>query len=279
LFIAVERRAERPMLDLTLFSNPTFCGVSLATFAIGTGMFAMILYITLYLQDLLGYSPLAGGLRVLPLTIPVFVVPVVTQRLTRRVPAGTMLGSGLILVSGGLLLLHLAVGENTGWTALLPGEIVAGIGIGLSNPVIGQTALAVVAPQRSGMASGISNSCRVGGVAVGIAMLGAVFVSRVGSGLRAALPSAPPHLAEVLSAGGLRAAARAAAPAQRHAVLVAARHAFVGAFTDLLVVGSVTVLVGAACAFFLIRARDFRPAVAPAPAPAPAEAPVGALTS
>jgi EmrB/QacA subfamily drug resistance transporter len=265
LFLGAERRADRPMLDLSLFSNITFGGVSLATFAIGVGMFAMFLYIALYLQDLLGYSPLAAGLRTLPMTVPVFVVPLAVRRLGGRLPPGAMLGVGLVLVSSGLLLMHLAVADNSGWTALLPGMIVAGVGIGVSNPVIAQTALAVVALQRSGMASGISNTCRVGGVAVGIAALGALFVSRLGAALRVALPTASPRLGELVSAGGLRAAAAVTPPAQRHAVLVAARHAFVVSFNELSLVGSVTVLIGATCAATMIRRRDFRAATAPVP--------------
>ena len=83
-FLAVELRQRRPMFDLSLFHNRAFCGVSLATFAIGAGMFAMFPYLTLYLQDALGYSPLEGGLRLLPATVLTFIVPLLTRGLAGR---------------------------------------------------------------------------------------------------------------------------------------------------------------------------------------------------
>ena len=72
------------MLDLSLFRKRGFVGVSLATFAIGAGMFAMYPYITLYLQNDLGYSPLAGGARLLPSTVLLFIVPLATRSVVER---------------------------------------------------------------------------------------------------------------------------------------------------------------------------------------------------
>src|SRR5204863_2789449 len=84
LFVVVELAQERPMLDMSLFRRPAFLGVSLATFAIGAGMFALFPYLSIYLQDVLGASPLGAGLRFLPLTAFVFVVPVVTRGIAQR---------------------------------------------------------------------------------------------------------------------------------------------------------------------------------------------------
>jgi EmrB/QacA subfamily drug resistance transporter len=261
-FAAIELRQRNPMLDLTLFRRPAFVGVSLGTVAIGAGMFAMFFYLSLYLQDILGYSPLQAGLRFLPLTLLVFAIPAVTHNAAEKAPPRVMLGSGLALVAIGLFLMHgIDVGDS--WTTLLPGLIVCGIGIGLSNPAIGSTALGVVEPARSGMASGFSNTCRLGGVAVGVAGLGAVFQNQIDSKLTELAPRAPDGLADAVSSGGARAAA--------HTPFVhAASEAFVSALNDILLVGAVTLLVGAVASFALIRARDF--AVARRPAPAPAEA-------
>jgi EmrB/QacA subfamily drug resistance transporter len=273
LFIAVELRQARPMFDLQLFRKPAFCGVSLATFAIGAGMFAMFLYLTLYLQNLLDFSPLAGGLRLLPISALVFVVPLATRRLVARLPARIVLGSGLALVSTGLLLMH-GLGASSRWTALLPGMLVAGLGIGLANPAIAATALGVVAPTRTGMASGISNTARLGGVATGIAALGAIFVRRLTTELHTLLPHAARHLADAVSAGGVRAAAAATIASERARTVAAARHAFVTAFNEILLVGAAITLFGAICAFVLIRPRDFHTArqrdAAPAPDAVPA---------
>src|SRR5205823_15736 len=124
VFVIAELRQRRPMFDLSLFRRPAFSGVSIATFAIGAGMFAMFPYLTLYLQNLLGYSPLQGGLRLLPATLLVFFVPLATRRLVGNLPAGVVLGTGLALVSLGLVLMH-GLSSSSGWTALLPGLLIA----------------------------------------------------------------------------------------------------------------------------------------------------------
>jgi hypothetical protein len=268
LFVWVETRAVRAMFDLTLLRKPAFVGVSLATFAIGAGMFALFLFITLYLQDLLGYSALGGGVRMLPTTVLVFLVPLVSRRYASAAPHRLMLGAGLALVAVGLFWMH-TIDTNSSWTALLPGMILTGIGIGLANPAIAQTALGVVAPNRSGMASGVNNTFRLSGVAVGIAVLGTIFATSLGNRLHDALPRANPHLADLVSAGGLRAVSRRGAAADPH-TLAAVRTAFVGAFTEILLVGACIALAGAIAAVLLVRQQDFLAAAqAHAPVPGP----------
>jgi hypothetical protein len=254
--VLVERRHPHPMFDLSLFGKPAFAGVSMATIAIGAGMFAMFLYLSLYLQDILGYSPLQAGLRFLPLSALVLVVPALTRNLGTRVPPRIMLGGGLLLVSAGLLLMH-GLTASSGWTALLAGFLVAGMGIGLANPAIGSTALAVVEPARSGMASGISNTCRMGGVALGIASLGAIFQSRISSSLADSLNDPPSGLGGVVASGGSRAVAHFGPAADRAQLVAASRHAFLVGLNDILLVGAATLLLGAFLAFTLIRASDF----------------------
>ena len=82
LFVIVERRQQRPMLDLTLFRRPAFAGASIVAFAISASMFSMFLYLTLYIQDVLGYSPLQAGLRFLPITLLSFFVAPIAGRLS-----------------------------------------------------------------------------------------------------------------------------------------------------------------------------------------------------
>ena len=263
LFVVVEMRQRRPMFDLDLFRKPAFCGVSLATFAIGAGMFSQFVFLTLYLQDVLGYSALAGGVRMLPLTTLLFVVPLAMRRLITRVPARYVLGGGLGIVALGLLLMH-GVSASSGWTALLPGMLLAGAGIGFANPAIASTALGVVAPTRTGMASGISNTCRLAGLATGIAALGAVFSQRISTDLHASLPHAPGRLADAVAAGGLRAAGAFPGLGDRARTLAAARHALLAGFNEVLLLGAFVALVGAMSALLLIRARDFERVPSPA---------------
>jgi predicted MFS family arabinose efflux permease len=256
------------MFDLTLFRNRSFCGVSLATFAIGAGMFAMFTYLTLYLQDALGFSPLQGGLGLLPTTVLVFVVPLLTRGLTGRVPPGLLLGAGLGLTALGLLLMR-GLSASSQWIALLPGLLLAGVGIGLANPAIANTALGVVPVERSGMASGISNTFRIGGLATGIAALGAVFQHRVSASLDASLGKLPAGLAKAVASGGTHAAA-----AFQHGhpgIVEATRGAFAAGLNGILLIGAGLVLVGALAAVALVRARDFyrRPLPAPPAASTP----------
>jgi EmrB/QacA subfamily drug resistance transporter len=252
-FVAVELRQPRPMFDLSLFRKPAFTGVSIATFGIGAGMFALLTYLTLYLQNDLGLSPLQGGLRLLPLTMLSFVVPLASRPVTERVPVGMALCVGLVICGAGVWLFRGLTVTST-WTALLPGLIVCGVGIGVANPAIAKIALGMVPPQRSGMASGISNTFRIGGVATGVAALGAVFQDRMQSSLHAVVGSQAPALARVVAAGGTTAAAKASGG--RAAVVAASRQAFVHGMNDLMGVGAVTVFVGAAFAV-LVRRKDF----------------------
>jgi EmrB/QacA subfamily drug resistance transporter len=265
-FLVVELRQPRPMFDLSLFRNRAFCGVSLATFAVGAGMFAMFPYITFYLQNDLGYSPLQGGLRLLPATLLTFVVPLATRGLAGRVAPRALLGGGLGLTALGLGTMHGLTPGST-WTALLPGLLLTGAGIGLSNPAIANIALGVVPAERSGMASGISNTFRIGGLAVGVAALGAIFQHRVQSTLQSALGGNQSELAKAVASGGARAAAGLAHG--RPDIVELAVRAFVNGMNTIFLVGAVLVLVGAVGAVSLVRLRDFhrRPALAPSAVP------------
>jgi predicted MFS family arabinose efflux permease len=146
-------------------------------------------------------------------------------------------------VGVGLLLMR-AVGPDTGWTALLAGFIVAGAGIGTTNPSLATTAVGVVEPRRSGMASGINNTFRQVGIATGIAGLGALFEHLVASKFaHGGIPS------QVLASGSVK-----AVPAElRHDYLAA----YTGALDELFLVAAIVVLIGAVAGALLVRPRDF----------------------
>jgi EmrB/QacA subfamily drug resistance transporter len=263
IFVAAELRQRRPMFDLSLFRNRSFSGVSIATVAIGAGMFAAFPYLTFYLQNLLGYSPLQGGIRLLPATVPAFLVPIASRRLGSRISPGVLLGAGMALTAGGLAWMS-TLSTDSRWTVLLPGLLLTGIGIGLANPAIASIALGVVPPERSGMASGISNTFRIGGLATGIAALGAVFQHQVQTRIDALLPTLGHGLATTIVAGGPRAAAAQAGSAAPQAQVVhAGTIAFVSGTHALLLVGTAIVAIGAVSAFAMVRARDLAHASAP----------------
>jgi EmrB/QacA subfamily drug resistance transporter len=241
-FVAIERRArEAAMFDLTLFRKPAFGGASIAAFGLSASMFAMFLYITLYIQNSLGLSPQATGLRFLPLTVVSFFVAPAAGRVSRRVPVRILFGVGLALVGTGLLLMS-GIDADSKWTALLPGFILSGAGIGMVNPSLAQAAVGVVPPQRSGMASGINSTFRQVGIATGIAGLGAIFQGI----LTNKIPNVP---AEVLATGN------------PHLVRGLSPHAYLAAYTDalstLFVIAAVIAFVAGALSLALTRQSDF----------------------
>ena len=119
-FVAIERRSDHPMLPLELFRNRAFTGVQLAAFAISASLFALFLYLTLYLQQFLGNSPLGAGVRYLPLTVVTFIVAALSSVWISRVAARAQLGVGLVLTGLGLVLMS-GLSLDDSWTALLPG--------------------------------------------------------------------------------------------------------------------------------------------------------------
>ncbi|MEH3054326.1 MAG: MFS transporter [Patulibacter minatonensis] len=218
LFLVVQLRSPKAMFDLALFRNRSFLGVSIAAFTLSASMFALFLYITLWIQNGLRYSPLEAGLRFLPSTLVSFVTAPLAGRLSTKVAPGAMLGTGLGLVGVGLLLMR-GVDAESDWTYLLPGLVVASVGIGVTNPALASTAVGVVDVRRSGMAAGINNTFRQVGIAVGTAAWGAWMAhlvssdvtdsvtARAGAAVAAKLPDgdtltqAPPALIDRLPGG------------------------------------------------------------------------------
>jgi EmrB/QacA subfamily drug resistance transporter len=271
-FFVAEVRQERPMLDLALFRKPTFGGASIVAFGMSFAMFSMFLYITLYVQNVLGFSPLHAGAIFLPLTLVSFFAAPLSGRLSTRFPARILFTVGLTLVGVGLFLMG-GLHYHSGWTALLAGFVVAGAGVGTTNPVLASTAIGVVPPARSGMASGINNTFRQVGIATGVAALGAIFQSRVESKLGELLAGTPAAsathpIAHILGSGQVGRAAALAPPALRPTVAHAARQAFITGLNELFVIAGICAFVTALLAFALVRQRDFAPAQQPAPAPA-----------
>jgi EmrB/QacA subfamily drug resistance transporter len=255
-FIAIEARSDHPMLDLTLFRKPAFNGVSAVAFGLSAGMFAMFLYLTIYMQGVLDFSPLEAGLRFLPLTFLSFIASPIAGSLSHKIPIRILLGVGLGTVGVGLLLMH-GVSPTSEWTALLAGFLIAGVGIGITNPGIGQAAIAVVPVEKAGMGSGINTTFRQVGIATGVAALGAIFQSRVDSRLTELLPHARPGLAELVSSGGSRAAAAVTPPALKERVVEASNAAFVSGFNEIILIAAVLSFVGAALGLALVRSSDF----------------------
>jgi EmrB/QacA subfamily drug resistance transporter len=269
-FVYVESVVAEPMFDLALFRTPTFVGGLAAAFAMNASLFSMLLYLVIYLQDLLGYSALATGVRLFVTSGALLVAATVSGRLSERVPVRWLIGPGLVLVGVGLLLMAGLTGTST-WTHLVPGFIVAGVGAGLVNPPLASTAIGVVKPERAGMASGINSTFRQIGIAMSIAALGTIFTSSLRRHLGRALSSDPAlgrHTSQIVQAirqGRTGAVPGIPAGARPH-LEAAVRSSFAAGINDLLIVTGVVALVGGVLAVLLIRGKDFvGRAVAPRP--------------
>jgi EmrB/QacA subfamily drug resistance transporter len=263
-FVVVERRSARPMLDLDLFRKPSFDGASIAAFVLSASMFAMFLYLTLYIQNVLGYSALESGLRFMPVTLLSFLVAPVSGKLAERLGVRWFLSGGLALIGLGLVLMH-GVAPGDDWTALLAGFLVAGGGIGLVNPALATAAIGVVEPRRAGMASGINSTFRQVGIATGIAAWGALFQHRVESAF--VREAAHAGLKPPAGTGGSVADFIAFGGPQRtgdRALIHVAEVAFDAGLNHILIVAAIVAFAGAVLSAVLVRPADFVGARAPA---------------
>jgi EmrB/QacA subfamily drug resistance transporter len=174
LFVALELRRPAPMLDLRFFRNPAFAGTAAVAFLQSVAIYPLFLFMSLWLQDILGYGPFETGVRLLPFTVLLFLVAPLAGKLTARRPLGELLGAGLVLLAAGLLMMR-GLDAGSDWEDALPGLLVSGAGVGLISPALAAAMVSVLPIERSGLASGINNTFRQTGIAAGIAGLGAIF--------------------------------------------------------------------------------------------------------
>lgn len=173
-FLIVEASVAEPMLPLSLFATRAFAGAQFATFAISASMFAVFVYVTLYLQGVLGMSPIDAGLVYLPGTAVMLIVAGATDRLMLLVAPRTLITTSLIAVAGGLAWMTIATVDGSGWN-LVPGFLLSCIGAGVFNPVLSAVVLSESSADDLGLATGVNDVFRQSGIALGVAALGAVF--------------------------------------------------------------------------------------------------------
>ena len=256
-FILIERRASAPLLDLSLLRRPAFSGILIGALLLNAAAFAYLVYTSLWLQTALGLSPIRAGLEgSAPLSLAAFVVSALIGRFLHASRPRLIIGGGLLLVGAGAFL-QARLGAMSGAATLLPGLIVAGVGVGLATPVLVSNAMSAV-PQRSGgMAAGAVNTARQLGITFGVAIIGSVFSSRLASQL------GPGHarLAAAVSGGQARAVLAHAPADQRAGLDLLIRAASASGLDAALQLAGALGLAGAVVVIVLLR----RPA-APEPA-------------
>lgn len=261
-FVVVELRTSQAMFDLSLFRKPTFTGGLVAAFGLSASILSMLLYLVLYLQDVLGYSALGAGVRLLLISAGILVVSTISGRLSSRMPVRFLIGPGLLLIGGGLLWMR-GLNASSDWTHLIPGMIMSGAGVGLVNPPLASTAVGVVQPAHAGMASGINSTFRQIGIATGIALLGTLFSSKVKSyvtdhiGAIPGVGDAGPQIATAVQSGTVTQALGSLPPEVREPVKDLATAAFTSGLNEILLVAALIALVSAVVSLFAIRTKDF----------------------
>lgn len=273
VFVVSQRLQRQPMLDLALLRKPTFVGGLIAAFGVSASIFSLLAYLVIYLQNVLGYSAVGTGVRLLFLSLASFVAAAVAGRLTEKVPTKWLIGPGFLVLGVGLVLV-LGIEPGDSWTGLVPGLLVTGVAIGMINPPLASTAVGVVTPERSGMASGVNSTFRQVGIATGIAGLGSLFGREISASVRDGLTGkvsdqALPGLDAALSGGQVQAAARAAEQAaaqdggasagQQAYDLVSSvgTAAVVDALNHITAIAAVIAFTSGVLCLWLIRQRDF----------------------
>ena len=263
-FVFVENRVKAPVVQFDLLSDRNFLGAVVVALIITFAMMGVFFFLALYMQDILGYTPLEAGVRFLPSTLMIVAVAPIAGRLADRIGPRWLIVAGLALVAASLFSFS-GIAVDSGYLDLLPGFMLLGVGIALTMSPMTSAAMNAVPVQKAGIASGILSMFRMVGGSLGVAITGAIFQGLVSS-----------RLDTLLAGSGVTAAQRDAAaeqlgggsvghlpgldPAQVKEVSVAGGEAFVYALGTAMTVSAFVALAGATIAAFAIRAKKRTPA-------------------
>jgi EmrB/QacA subfamily drug resistance transporter len=258
-FVAIELRVRVPMVEFGLFGDRNFIGANVVALIVSFAMLAQFFFIALYMQNILGYTPLEAGVRFLPATLMIVLIAPLAGRLTDRIGPRIPITVGLTLVAAALFVLT-RIHVSTTYTDIWPSFVLMGVGMALVMSPMSTAAMNAVAEAKAGIASGILSMWRMVGGTLGIAVIGAVFQGAARS-----------RLAELLAGSGLSSGQReqiahglggpgASAPpgashAQAQQAAAAAHDAFISAFATSMKVTTGVALAGAVVAATLITSR------------------------
>jgi EmrB/QacA subfamily drug resistance transporter len=252
LFVLREARTAEPMLPLRFFQNRVFSASSVVVALVGFSMFGIFYFVTLYFQNVLGYSALEAGVRSLPMTMMVIFVAPLAGRLSGKIGPRYQMTVGMLMMTAGLLQLS-QLEVNTSYNMIWPAYILAGAGIAMTMPAVSAAGMAAVDQAKAGVASGVINSSRQVGGALGVAVLGAVVATRVDS-----VWNGPAALVPLVTGGQgqkIHTVAVASGASQQAANVLQqqALQAFVHGVQGAMMVGACLAFVASMTAFFGLR--------------------------
>jgi MFS family permease len=256
-FVRIELRSRAPIVDFGFFRSQSFLGSNLVAFFVTFAMFSQFFFLTLYLQNVLGYSPLQTGLRFLPATVLIIATGPIAGRLSDRIGPRPLMTLGLLLVAGALLI-QSRITVHTGYGLLLPGFVMMGLGMGLVMSPMSTAAMNAVDRTKAGVASGTLSMSRMIGGTFGVAVMGAIVTAVGRSKLDSSLPHVPAStravIAHSLGSGGV--------PAGTHVsgnVVAATHDAFISALSVGLTLGAALALGAAVLAAVMIGRKPAAP--------------------
>ena len=270
VFVRIELRSRAPMVNFSFFRSRSFLGSNLVAFFVTFAMFSQFFFLTLYMQNVLHYSPLQSGLRFLPSTILIIVAGPVAGRLADRIGPRPLMTVGLLIVAGALAI-QSQITTHTGYGLLLPGFVMMGVGMGLVMSPMSTAAMNAVDRTKAGVASGTLSMSRMVGGTFGVAVMGALVTAIGRSNLNSSLPHLPAAtraaIANSLGSGGSVSGAHVS-----HQIVTATNDAFVSALGTGLTVSAVVAAAAAVLAAVLIQRKPAPPVAAVAEPKASPEA-------
>jgi len=262
LFVLAENWQANPMVQFGIFRSRAFLTANVITLVQTFGMFGTIFFLTLYMQNILGYSAIQSGIRLLPMSGMVIFGAPLAGRLVGRIGARPIVFTGMTFVSTGLLLSALRLTPTSGYTVLLPSFILIGLGIGFSMSPLSAVAMESVDRTKAGVASGVLGMVRQLGGVFGIALLGAIFATRSHTHVMSAvnglsLPdAAKAQIIANASLGKGSGTLQGTDPALALRIKDAVLGGVVSGLTDAMLIGAIACAIGAALALTLTRPAE-----------------------
>jgi len=259
LFVFVENRVKAPMVQFDLLSDRNFLGAVVVAMIISFAMLGVFFFLALYMQDILGYSPLEAGVRFLPSTLMIVGVAPVSGRLSDRFGPRWLIAGGLVLVAASLFSFS-RIAVDSDYLDLLPGFMLLGIGIAMTMSPMTSAAMNAVPVQKAGIASGVLSMFRMVGGSLGVAVTGAIFQGLVSSRLDTLLGGTGISAAQRESigdqlGGGSIPHVQGLGAAQAKEAAAAGNEAFVYALSHAMTVSGFVALAGALVGATAIRAK------------------------